>query len=106
VGQPFRAGAIGAQVIYEVREDGLPLNLAAATVKQLVFRTPLGEVLTVTASFVTDGTDGLLVYATPDALFFSPAREGLWQVEPYLEMPGFRGGGDPAGFTVAPRLAG
>jgi hypothetical protein len=106
VGQPFRVGAIGARIIYEVREEGVPLDLTTASVKQLVFRTPPGEILTVTAVFDTTGLDGRLAYVTPDAAFFSADREGLWQVEPYLEIGTFKGGGDPAAFTVAPRLAG
>lgn len=103
--EPFREGAIGAAIEFQVKKDGRPEDMSAATVSRFTFRTPAGELLgPFDVDFLTDGTDGVFAYFTPDAEFFGPARVGRWEYELYLELPGFKGACDPAHFHVEPRL--
>lgn len=43
-------------------QSGSVVDLSTATTKQIWFKKPSGEILTKTASFYTDGTDGILQY--------------------------------------------
>jgi hypothetical protein len=56
--------AIGAIIRGTIIEDDVAVDVAAVTTKQLVLRKPNGSVLTKTATFTTDGTDGKIQYAT------------------------------------------
>jgi len=82
-----QAGAIGISVVYRVYQaDGVtPMNLALASVKKLIFTKPNLQTLEVTASFYTDGTDGLLKYTTATADDLGPY--GTYQVQAYVEIP-------------------
>ena len=56
----IRQGDLGVTLQLTVNEDGSALDISAATTKQLKLRQPDGTVVTYTADFVTDGTDGAL----------------------------------------------
>lgn len=77
-------------------------DISLATVKNLVFKSPDGDIFTVTGTFATDGTDGLLNYTV------QPGQvdiDGVWRVQPYIEMSSFEGFGDVVEFTVLQTLA-
>lgn len=76
--------------------------LVTATTRQLLFQLPDGSVLTKTAAFTTDGTDGKMEYAT-EALFLSQA--GVWQWQPYVVFAGGEWHADVQIFVVYPNLA-
>jgi len=58
------AGMVGAVLTITVVENNAPLSLVAATTKQILITQPAGTVLTKNASFLTDGSDGVLTYTT------------------------------------------
>jgi hypothetical protein len=64
VGAKMHTGNVGTLIKVQVRDGAAPLDISSSTAKQLIFRKPSGALLTVTAAFYTDGTDGLLSYIT------------------------------------------
>lgn len=87
----------GFQVRIDLQED-----ISLASVKNILFKSPDGDVFLVTGSFVTDGTDGLLGYSFPTGTI---DIDGVWRAQPYIEMSTFRGYGDVVEFTVKQVLA-
>lgn len=56
-------GDIGTVVELTILDStGAAFNASGATTKQILLRKPTGVVLTKTASFTTDGTDGKIRY--------------------------------------------
>lgn len=49
-----------------VDKDNNAVDISAATVKSILFRKPDGTIVTQTATFTTDGTDGSIYYTTDD----------------------------------------
>jgi hypothetical protein len=62
--QEIHIGDIGTVFEIELKDCLTVVNISSATVKQIIFQKPTGEVLTKTAIFSTDGTDGKLRYIT------------------------------------------
>jgi len=62
--QEIHIGDIGTDFEIELKDCLTVVNISSATVKQIIFQKPTGEVLTKTAIFSTDGTDGKLRYIT------------------------------------------
>lgn len=50
-----------------VDEDDAALDISGATTKQIVFKDPSGNETSVTAEYVTDGTDGKITYTVTSA---------------------------------------
>ena len=55
---------VGIQFRITVNEDGSAKNLSGFSTLQLIFKKPSGSKLTKTASFLTDGTDGIITYTS------------------------------------------
>lgn len=47
-----------------VDDDNVAIDISSATTKQILFRKPDGTILTKTAIFTTDGSDGSVYYIT------------------------------------------
>lgn len=60
----IRKGDIGTVIRCTVKEAGSALDLSGATTKQIKIQKPDGTILTKTAAFTTDGTDGQIQYTT------------------------------------------
>jgi len=76
-------------------------DISTMTVKELLFKKPCGTLLTKTASFLTDGTDGYITYTTiADDL----DEAGLWQIQAHLEGVSLDIHSDVAFFRVYPNL--
>lgn len=85
-----------------LQEDGLAINIAAATTRQLWFRRPDGHVMKKTAPLSTDGTDGKMRYTTvANDLTYA----GEWQWQPYVVLPASTFHGAIQMFTVLRNLA-
>lgn len=98
----LRVGAIGAAIRATVRENGSALDVSGASTKQLVFKKPDGTKVTQTATFYTDGTDGVLQYTTVSG---DIDQAGSWQCQAYLAgLSGFSGYTDPDSLRVKPNL--
>lgn len=74
-------GDIGTKLILEVQEDGVALDISSASTKEILLKSPSGVVVAYAASFSTDGTDGLMEYATTtDDL----DEAGIWRMQGHL----------------------
>jgi hypothetical protein len=102
--EQVQKNAIGVAVIGTITEDGLFQNVATVSTKTLVFRKPdvACTVVSKTATFVTDGTDGKIQYIT-EALFLDTV--GVWECQGYVVFPGgFDGRSDIQFFEVKDNL--
>lgn len=95
----LQAGAIGAVLTITVVENNAPLPLSTATTKQILITQPDGTVLTKTATFFTDGDDGVLTYTTVDG----DLVEGTSSMRAYVVIPGvYTGNSHSEMFEVDP----
>lgn len=97
---------IGTVFVFPITDGGAVLDLSSATVMQVKFRKPktvtlAAETITKTASFVTNGTDGLLKYTTVSG---DLDRKGTWSVQAYIEIPNWQGHSDIKIFIVGDNL--
>lgn len=77
IGTAFRATILD--------ESSDPVNLAGATDKALIFCKPDKTVVTKSASFYTDGTDGVIQYISESGFLDQPSK---WQLQGYVVMSG------------------
>ncbi len=99
----IHVGDVGTTFLVTVSEGGAAMDLSAASTKQLIFSPPGGGVvLTKTATFLTDGTDGVLRYVAVSGDLYV---KGNWKVQAYLELPGWSGHSDVGAFEVKPNVS-
>ena len=106
--QYFILGSYGMSLRYLVKEinastgDLETANISAATGLLFFLRTPEHELIQKTATFVTDGSDGLLEYAfvAADLPRGRKTLVGQWEVQPQFTLSSFVGPLDPAQFWV------
>lgn len=82
-------------------ETTLVVDLSAATIKQIIFTKPSGTKVTQTATYFTDGTDGIIYYATVDG---DLNEVGVWQMQAYVEIGGSKWYTDVKTFRVGKNL--
>ncbi len=82
-------------------ETGAVINIAAATVKHVIFQKPDGTVITRTATLYTDGTDGKAKY---DSIAGDLDLAGTWLWEGYVEIASGKWHSDIHRFTVVANL--
>jgi hypothetical protein len=58
--------------------NGTIKDISYATTKQIIFEKPSGTIVTKTATFFTDGTDGIIYYNTVDG---DLDEEGIWHLQ-------------------------
>jgi hypothetical protein len=75
----------GVAMILEIRnQDDEIIDISTAVSKVIKLVKPTGVVLTKTAGFVTDGTDGQIRYLTVSA---DLDTTGNWKIQGLVEMP-------------------
>lgn len=95
---------IGTQIIDTlIDQDGQIIDLAPTSLRQMVFRKTDGSLLTKTASLLTDGADGKLVYTVISG---DLDQIGKWVQQSYIELPTGKWRGRLNPFTVHPNLSG
>ncbi len=100
----IRVGDVGTAFRLTVRdEEGAIVDLSTATLMRLLFRPPKGAARSKPAELVTDGTDGQMRYVTQSPSDLDKA--GLWEVQAYVEVPGWRGHSGTYAFDVKRNLA-
>lgn len=62
-------------------QNGEPKPLSSYTTKQLIFKKPSGTTLTKTASFLTDGSDGIIYYTSISG---DLDETGVWKLQAYV----------------------
>jgi hypothetical protein len=82
--QEIHIGDIGTVFEVELKDCLTIVNISSATVKQIIFQKPTGEVLTKTAIFSTDGTDGKLRYIT---VANDLDLAGTWKIQAKVVLP-------------------
>ena len=99
-----RYNNIGVGFKPRIMEDGVAVDVSAATTKQIKFKRPDGTSFTKTASFLTDGTDGRLLYVTVNG---DLNMAGNWKLQGYVAgVGGFTGHSDEYTFHVAGNISG
>lgn len=94
----IHVGDVGTVIVVTVTENGVALDLSAATEKALVFAPP--EALAIfekAASFTTDGKDGKIQYALAAG---DLAIDGTWRVQARVTLPTWSGYSDAVSFVV------
>ena len=91
-------GDIGKDVEVTVLENGVALNISAATTKELNFTHADGTTKTFAAAFVGTGTDGRIKYTTVLASDFN--KPGRWQVQWHVIISGRNIKGEATAFVV------
>ena len=75
---------VGTVFEVELQENDVTLDISAATTKALLFQKPDGTVVTQTAAFTTDGSDGKIQYITvADDL----DQSGNWKLQARVTLP-------------------
>lgn len=104
--ETIQLGDIGTIFVITLKNgsDIAPIN--AASVKNIIFRKPRvgttpGEVVTKTASFTTNGTDGKLQYVTVQG---DLDIVGKWEIQAQVTLPGWEGHSAVGTFTVKSNL--
>jgi hypothetical protein len=97
----FQVGDVGTVIELDVQEDGAPVDISQATVKQFVFLLPNGAFFSRTAVFKNTGSDGKLIYTTVADDLSVP---GNWRVQAYVTMPDGFWHTRAVGFYVASNL--
>jgi hypothetical protein len=82
-------------------QDGTALNLGSATVKTCRLTDPTGASRDLTATEVTDGTDGKFKYTTTDG---DIDMSGRWQAQFYVEAGAYKVWSEINGFDVEANL--
>ncbi len=76
----------GVPLIVEVTEDGVAVDISAATTTEILLRRPRGGTKREAATFTTDGTDGKVEFTT-DATTLDTV--GIWEVQARIVTPSF-----------------
>lgn len=82
---PLQLNNIGVLFKVTIKECGETSgkDISTATTKQLIFKKPSGEILTKTASFFTDGTDGIITYTSVSG---DLNEIGTWEFQGFVIM--------------------
>lgn len=101
VGTPQK-NTIGLAIIATVVDQaGVVINVASATVMNIILTDPNKVKTTHTAVLSTDGTDGKIQYVTIDG---DLSIAGLWQGQGYVEVGTFKGYTEKSSFRVIDNL--
>lgn len=72
-------GDIGTIIRVTIKDENCdPQDISSASSKELIFKKPNCTIVTKTATFYTDGTDGIIQY-TSESGFFDVS--GIWQIQ-------------------------
>ena len=85
-----------------IQDSTFTVDVSAAGTKQLKFRKPSGTVVTQTAAFTTDGTDGRIQYTTVSGDLDST---GQWSWQAYVALAAGTWHSSVSYFDVHPNLA-
>lgn len=84
-----------------LKQDGAAVDISSYTTRQFIFKSPSGVKTTKTATFDTDGTDGVLKYTVEDGLI---NESGNWYVQARIGKTGAVLTSAELRFNVASRL--
>lgn len=101
--ETVQLNAVGITIRLTIKDEETRavLALGAASVKQIILKSPRSERAVKNASFTTNGSDGQLEYLTQDG---DLNRAGQWQAQAYIEMGGIKTFSTIVPFTVVKNL--
>lgn len=78
-------GDVGTVITLTIYEDDgtTAVDVSSATTKTIYIKKPDGTVITGTASFTTDGSDGKIYYTVASGVI---SASGIYQVQGYVEI--------------------
>lgn len=79
----IHVGDKNVDFVITITEDCVAVDISGASSKVIYFTKPSGEVLTKTALFVTDGTDGLIHYQAIDG---DLNESGVWKIQARVDL--------------------
>jgi hypothetical protein len=92
---------IGVRFIVTLKDGTDIVDVSSASPKQIKFHKPDGTVVTKTADFYTDGTDGKITYITESG---DINQVGNWKLQSFVGLGSYRFHSDVGRFTVYPNL--
>jgi len=97
-----QVGVIGMPVELTIKDcDGVVIDVSDATAMTIYLKAPDGGVLTKTAAFTTDGTDGKIEYVTIDG---DIDEAGTWRAQGRVVTPDGDYASLPTSFAVYDNL--
>ena len=88
---------IGTSFQMTLNECDVPVDIQAATVKEIIFKKPDKTVVTQTAEFLTDGSDGIIYYKSVSG---DLDTKGTWYIQARVTMPSGTWSSDTSKFKV------
>ena len=82
IGTIFKQTIVDPEKKTDLYPDGTPIDVSTASTKFIYFQKPDGTKMKKTATFYTDGTDGIIQYI---AVLSDIDQTGIWQVQGYVE---------------------
>lgn len=95
----IQVGNVGTVFRLTVKEDGVPVDLSAASVKNILFGRPDGTSLSKAASFTNTGVDGKIQYASVANDLNQP---GWYEIQAQITVGSFQGKTEVRKFFVYP----
>ena len=95
-------GDIGTVITLIVKEGATVVDLSTSTAKQIKFRKTDGTIVTKTATFTTDGTDGSIYYTIVSG---DLDQAGPWKIQAVVTFGTNIFSSDVVNMTVHPNLA-
>ena len=89
----IHTGDTGTQVVSRVTENGVVKDLSTATAIKIILKGPDLKWTEVTGRLYSDGSDGKIAFTTA-ASDFPVGKEGDWEIQPKITMPGWSGHAD------------
>jgi hypothetical protein len=74
---------VGTQFRLTIKDDGEIVDISSVTEKIIHFRKPNGTCVEKEASFLTDGTDGILTYLSQDG---DLDMAGKWKIQAFVDF--------------------
>lgn len=99
--QEIHVGDVGTILEVTVTDSGVAVNLSSATTKEIFLSKPNGVVITKTAAFVSNGSDGKLQYTT---IIGDLDQHGIWKLQVKVALPTGTWQSDIQEFRVYPNL--
>lgn len=82
----IQAGDIGTEFLVTIQDSGVAVNISSYTTREILFREPGGTLVTKTATFKTDGTNGQITYTSSASTDFETA--GTWRIQGHIAKSG------------------
>lgn len=88
---------IGTIFELTVKDGNVTLDISTAIAIEIIFKKPSGTVVTQTAAFQTDGTDGIMQYTTISG---DLDETGGWKIQGRVQLPTGHWSSDTHSFKV------